>query len=403
MFWALALLMALGVGLILCLPLMRPGTASGGSSDRALYRAQLEEVERDRARGLLGEAEAERVRTEVARRLLAAVEEERAGTAPRPAALAGAAAVVLALAAGGAGLYLWLGAPGYPDMPRAMRMQMADEAREARLPQARAEEMAAAAMPPPPEAPQDYLDMIAQLREAVPTRPDDPRGWELLAEHEFALGNYAAAARAQERLVELRGEDVTMADREGLLDRWVAAAGGFVSPEAEGLARQMLEIDAQNAAGRYYLGLLHAQFDRPDLAFSLWRPLAEAGGAGPYAQLARLQVSDVAAEMGLDYTPPAATTRGPGAEDLAAAADMTAEEQQAMAEGMVSRLLQRLAEEGGPAEDWAQAIRALGVLGRGEAAAPIYAEAQQVFAGDEAALAALASAAEAAGLEPSDG
>ncbi|WP_373353473.1 c-type cytochrome biogenesis protein CcmI [Pseudoroseicyclus sp. CXY001] len=403
MFWALALLMAIGVGLILCLPLLRPGTAvgdddaGGGGSDRALYRAQLAEVERDRARGLLAEAEAERVRAEVARRLLSAEGEARGRAAPRPAALAGAALVVLALAGGGAGLYLALGAPGYPDLPQGMRIDMAAEAREGRIRQPQAEALAAEAMPAPPEAPEEYLAMIEQLRAAVPTRPEDPRGWELLAEHEFALGNYAAAARAQEQLIVLRGENVTPADREGLLDRLVAAAGGFVSPEAEALARQLLDADPGNAAGRYYMGLLQAQFDRPDLAFTLWRPLAEEG-TGPYAELARLQIGDVASRMGLRYTAPEG--RGPSAEDVAAAEDMTPEERAQMVEGMVSGLLTRLAEEGGPAEDWAQAIRALGVLGRTEPAAEIYAEAQEAFAGNAPALALIDEAAAGLGLVP---
>ena len=40
--------------------------------DAAVYRDQLDEIEADRARGLIGEAEAEAARLEVARRLLAA-------------------------------------------------------------------------------------------------------------------------------------------------------------------------------------------------------------------------------------------------------------------------------------------------------------------------------------------
>ncbi|MGZ9809694.1 c-type cytochrome biogenesis protein CcmI [Pseudoroseicyclus sp. H15] len=400
-FWLLALLMALGVGLILCLPLLRPRNVAGGGSDRALYKAQLAEVERDRERGLLGEAEAERVRAEVARRLIGSAEAEAGRNAPRPAAIAAAAAVVLALAAGGAGLYLWIGAPGYPDLPQSLRKTMAAEAESERMPQAQAEELALEAMPPPPEAPEDYAAMIQQLREAVPTRPDDPRGWELLAEHEFALGNYAAAARAQERLIALKGDEATATDQAGLIDRLVAAAGGYVSPEAEAVARALLAEDETNPAGRYYIGLLHAQFGRPDLAFGLWQPLAEEAPTSPYNELARMQVSDVAAEIGMSYTPPArpGATAGPSAEAMAAAEDMTPEERQAMIEGMVNGLLDRLASEGGPAEDWARAITALGVLGRLDAAGPIYAEAQDVFAGDDEALALLADAAAGAGLQ----
>src|ERR1051325_2293416 len=43
-------------------------------NDLAVYRDQLDEIARDRAAGLIGEAEAEAARIEVSRRLLAAVE-----------------------------------------------------------------------------------------------------------------------------------------------------------------------------------------------------------------------------------------------------------------------------------------------------------------------------------------
>ena len=53
-----------------------------------------------------------------------------------------------------------------------------------------------------------------------------------------------------------------------------------------------------------------------------------------------------------------------------------------MIEGMVSGLAERLAQDGGPPEDWARLIRAYGVLGQQQAAAAIWAEAQDVFPDD---------------------
>src|SRR5579863_5952007 len=46
--------------------------AVGSGSDLAVYKDQLQEIDRDRAAGLIGEAEAETARLEVSRRLLAA-------------------------------------------------------------------------------------------------------------------------------------------------------------------------------------------------------------------------------------------------------------------------------------------------------------------------------------------
>ncbi|SNS28483.1 c-type cytochrome biogenesis protein CcmI [Tropicimonas sediminicola] len=72
--------------------------------------------------------------------------------------------------------------------------------------------------------------------------------------------------------------------------------------------------------------------------------------------------------------------RGPSQEDIDAAAEMEPEDRQAMVQAMVDQLGERLATEGGPASDWAQLVRAHGVLGNTDRAAAIWGEAQQVFA-----------------------
>jgi cytochrome c-type biogenesis protein CcmH len=83
---------------------------------------------------------------------------------------------------------------------------------------------------------------------------------------------------------------------------------------------------------------------------------------------------------------------------MAAAQDMSEEDRAAMIGGMVSSLSERLANEGGPPEEWAQLIRALGVLGETERAAAIWGEAQEVFAASDAAISTIRSAARAAGV-----
>ena len=50
----------------------RVASNTGGSQDTAVYRDQLEEIEADLARGLVGAAEAEAAKTEISRRILAA-------------------------------------------------------------------------------------------------------------------------------------------------------------------------------------------------------------------------------------------------------------------------------------------------------------------------------------------
>src|ERR1700691_528456 len=67
------------------------GTLAGGS-DRFVYQDQLQEVDRDRASGLIGEPEAESARVEISRRLLAAADAEAKATASGAPAVPGQSA-----------------------------------------------------------------------------------------------------------------------------------------------------------------------------------------------------------------------------------------------------------------------------------------------------------------------
>ena len=79
MLWIIFLCLTAAVLLALLRPLF------GGASDEAgrdaanaqVYRDQLKEVESDRERGLIGDAEAKAARLEIERRLLATAEAER--------------------------------------------------------------------------------------------------------------------------------------------------------------------------------------------------------------------------------------------------------------------------------------------------------------------------------------
>lgn len=404
LFWIVAGTLAALVALLLARPLLAP--APGGpeaAPDQAIYRDQLAEVDRDLGRGLLNPEEAERARVEIARRLLAAdrASPVRLREAPRRAAL-GAAAVAAALVVPGSLLlYSAMGRPDTRDLPRAERIAEARALREARPSQAEAEAMAAEAFPPrEPDAPADYLAMMEELRRVVPTRPDDLTGWELLALHEARLGRYGDAARAQERVVALKGEAATAADLLGLADRMVAAAGGVVTPEAERVLADLAAREPGNPGLLYYRGLLEAQTGRPDLAFPLWRRVvAEAPEGSLHRRLAEGQIEEIAWRAGVDYAPPDGAS-GPMAGDMAAAAGIDPAAREEMIRGMVEGLAARLAEEGGPPEDWAQLVGALAVLGEEDRARAILAEAREVFEGDASAETLLDRTADEAGLPP---
>jgi cytochrome c-type biogenesis protein CcmH len=253
------------------------------------------------------------------------------------------------------------------------------------------------------------VELVEQLRAALETRPDDLTGYTLLARNEAALGNFAAARKAQERVVELLGDRATATDYADLADVMILAAGGFVSPEAEQVLLQTLNRDPQNGTALYYTGLLYAQVARPDRAFAVWRPLLEQSSpADPWYFPIHGQIEELGLRAGVVYTAPEIPAPagapgeggqpGPTAEDVAAAQDMSPEDRQAMIENMVAGLSDRLATQGGTAEEWARLITALGVLGRADEARAIADEAATAFAGQPDALPLIEAARQRAGI-----
>ena len=396
MFWIISGLITLGVMAVLVSALRKRGDPSltAAASDVAVYRDQLEEVDRDLARGALGAEDAEAARIEVSRRLLAADKRDNDDDQAAPGAFWPAAALIFALGVGGTvSLYVSYGAPGYPDQPMTARLSALEAARETRPDQTTAEAEAAPLLPKPAQPEQDYLDLVQRLRETVAEHPNDTRGLAFLHQHEAQLGNFAAARIAQETLVAAKGNDATIDDRQRLLDTMVFAAGGYVSPEAETTISTILSENPSFAPARYYQGLLYTQLGRPDLAFPIWRQLLEQSPPNaPWVPVIHAEIEQVAALAGVRYQAP--EIRGPSAEDVAAAEDMTDEDRQAMIEGMVEGLAARLADEGGPPQDWARLISALGVLGQSDRANAIADEAETRFAGVAEALALIRQARE---------
>jgi cytochrome c-type biogenesis protein CcmH len=236
----------------------------------------------------------------------------------------------------------------------------------------------------------------------VAERPNDAEGLALLARHEASLGNLAAAHAAQARLVAVKGEAATAADFADLADLRILAAGGYVSPEAEAALTEALARDPRNPVARYYSGLMHAQTGRPDLAFRFWSALlAEGPPDAPWIAPIRAQIEEIAwlaGQHNFRLPPEGPPPPGPTAEQMEAAQGMTPQERQDMIRGMVGALAERLATEGGPAEDWARLIRAYAVLGEAERVAPVVAEARTRFAGDAAGLGVIEAAARDAGI-----
>lgn len=403
-FWIISAAIALAVAALLigALRAARLRDVSAANSDIAVYKDQLAEVDRDLARGIVTESEADAVRIEVSRRLLEADTRNTEDQADQKGQSGlGIAIVVLTVLAGGLGTYAWLGAPGYGDLPMKSRLAAIEAARAERPGQAAAEAEVRDQLPQPEAPDADFLNLMEQLRAAVAERPNDIQGLTFLAQYEARIGNYSAARAAQEQLVAAKGNDATATDRLTLIDIMVFATGGYVSPEAEAVVRDILASSPENGAARYYYGLLEAQAGRADRAFAVWaRLLEDSPPSAPWVPVVRAEIQDVAFAAGItNYElPPTSTLPALSDSDIAAADDMTPQERAEMIQGMVGRLADRLAIEGGPPEDWARLISTLGVLGDTTRARAIAAEAQTVFADNAAALSLIENARQQAGI-----
>jgi len=243
----LAGLLALAALLPLAWIAWRPARAvERGAADRALYRAQLSELERERASGRLDEAAHAAALLEVQRRLLAVPEAAPARAGGRWPVMAGLAAVpVLAFA-----LYFLNGLPGMPSATFAER-QGASQRDEA---------------------------LLAQLRvrlAALPAgNPAARQGWLLLAEAERNRGKPAESAAAYAEVLKAGFDpDIASQRAQVLLEAGeLDAASAFLA--------EVLPRAPDHVGLRFLSGLAEAQAGRPAVARAAWQALLSTAPEG---------------------------------------------------------------------------------------------------------------------------
>lgn len=328
-------------------PLGRSGAARRSGSDLEVYRDQIAEITRDRAVGLIADAEADAARVEVSRRLLAAAEQSQVGMVPRPGGTfrrrATAVAVLAGVPAVAIGLYLALGSPDLPGQPIAGR-----------------------AVAPVQNRGLDTL--VAQVEAHLAKNPEDGRGWEVVAPVYMRFGRFEDAVKARRNAIRLNGAS---ADREADLgEALMGAANGVVTDEAKAAFERALARDAKLPKARFFLGVAAHQDGQGDKAISIWRDmLSEAAPDSPWAGMVRETLARVGGGTPSAGQPAAsAPAPGPTADDIAAADKMAPEDRSAMVRGMVERLAERLQRDGSDIDGWLRLVRAYTVMGdRGKA------------------------------------
>jgi cytochrome c-type biogenesis protein CcmH len=357
----LALMTAVALGAVVW-PLMRARGLTAGGSDLAVYRDQLEEIDRDRTERRIGADEAEAARVEVSRRLLAAANadspvpaEPGRGSRRRFAALAAVGVMVPLLAVA---LYGVLGSPDLPGQPLAQRAKGGEDLESSPIGQ-----------------------LLARIEAHLEANPDDGRGWEVVAPVYMKLERYDDAAKARRQAIALLGP--TAVREVDLGEAVTAAANGVVSEEAKAAFDRAIALDADNFKAQFYLGLAAEQDGNAAEATRIWSALlAKAPADAPWLTVVRQSLARVAAAPAGAPAPaaaasvPASEPPGPRPDDIAAAGEMTDQQRAQMIRGMVDRLATRLHENGSDLEGWLRLLRAYKVMGEHDKAKAAAAEAR---------------------------
>ena len=339
--------------------------ADAAEADVAVYRDQIDEIARDRARGLIDKRDADSARVEVARRLIAAsdrggLEAEAAPSVRRRRVAAVIALVGLPLVSLGG--YAVLGSPGVPDQPLAARAKQAPDVSR-------------------------VADMVSRVEAALAKNPDDGRGWEVIAPIYLGMGRADDAAGAYRNVIRLLG---STPDRQANLgEALFAAAEGVVTQDARIAFERSVEGDAPSIKGSLYLARAAQQDGDLPAALARLKTLMErAPKDAPYLGALKDELQRMA------EVPPLPLPTGAEAEAL-----KTPEQRMAKVREMVDALGDRLAGEGGDLGEWLRLARARAVLGDTDKARAAIEQARAKFSGDGRAAARLDALALGLGLE----
>ncbi len=347
-FWIVAALLTAGVVILLVRPLVQKAPPEDpAGADLAVYRDQLAELKRDRARGLVEPAEAAALETEIGRRMLAAARSADAAPAKTAAArrLTVGFAAVIPLAA--IAIYVAVGRPDLPGLPLADR-QLSPEADPAKI-----------------------LAAVEQVKSKLKADPSDLDRWVMVGEAYAKLGRPRDAVDAFRVATGISPDDPSLSAM--LAEALIAADGGAVGAEAKQRFQAIPDNSEVKPEARYYLALADAQAGDMKAALKGWQSLlADSPADAPWIDQTRARIAGAAQALGLDPAKEIPTPRPPannaGNSEANAISQMTPEQQQEMIRGMVAKLAAKLDANPNDPVGWRQLARAYQVLGESDKA-----------------------------------
>ena len=251
------------------------------------------------------------------------------------------------------GIYLMLGRADLADAPLS----------------GRGAELAAAAS----EKQEQNVELEAELaaaRDAAAKAPNEVGSWLRLALAAARTGNSATELAALEQAETLTNRDpAIIAMRAEALSR---AANGQVTIPARRLVEDALSRNPEEPRALYLRGLAAYQDENFADAVAVWQRLQQVSSANaPWMGLLAENIADAAQAGGIVLQPDSnqpdlkqsgSNQPGPNAADIAAAAEMTAEDRNEMIRSMVDGLADKLAADPSDRAGWQRLVRAYQVL-----------------------------------------
>ena len=382
--WIILTAMCSAAAVLVAFPLIRRYEAADSSAkaDTGFYAGQLQEIERDKGLGLIGEAEADLAKVEIERRLLAAAKSikppQTVSRGWRTVALVAVAGLVVL---GATNLYAL---QGRPDLVAQMPALPPVTGQTTELP---AQPAAAAA---------GNVDaMIEKLAQRLKQNPADADGWRMLGWSHFNRQRYEESAAAYAKAMELDPGNLDY--KSSYAEALVQAAQGMVTPKARALFDQVLQTDPTDFRSRFYVALALEQAGDLDLALDQWIALlGDAPKDAGWLADVRQRIGELGQRTGRDV---AALLGSQPSAQAADGGDLSAVDRRAMVDGMIAKLAAKLEANPRDRDGWAMMIRSLKVRGDMAGAQKTLSDALAAFADDPSTRTQIAGLAQSLGVE----
>ncbi len=266
--FVIAAMVAVAVASLLWSLASNTGKMQGQTADAVFYRDQIDEIERDRAKGNLTDQEAEAAKAEAARRLLRVSREHgdaelETDGEPFLRRRRGAVAIVTLLIPLTA-----LVAYGYMGMPQTVGMtqsQLAVEGRKLEL--------------------QRY---IKEHEKYLRGNPADAEAMERLSSAYLMAGRADDSKKTFEKIIALSGENSELLLRRG--EALIRMSGSTTTPEMRGLFERAVKLDPKSEKAKLFLAGTLEQEGKRDEAVTLYKAIITGSSSPQITELAQNRV-----------------------------------------------------------------------------------------------------------------